>query len=144
MRNKYIVFAIIAIVGLGLGFFSGMKYSQSRSLLANIGQGQQRGQFGNNMAGSARGGINGMSFINGDILSMDTASITVKLKDGGSKIILFPSTVEIGKFTNGTVADLVIGKTVTITGKTNTDGSITAQTIQIRPAMPSPSPTMAK
>ncbi|KKR43127.1 MAG: hypothetical protein UT79_C0009G0001 [Candidatus Moranbacteria bacterium GW2011_GWC2_40_12] len=143
MRNKYIVLAVIAVVGLGVGFFGGMRYGQSKNSGLVIGQGQQRGQFGNSMMGSIRG-ANDMGLVSGDIISKDSTSLTIKLRDGGSKIVLLPGTVEISKFISGNTNDLEINKTVTITGKTNTDGSITAQTIQIRPVIPSPSPTLVK
>ncbi|KKU82433.1 MAG: hypothetical protein UY10_C0033G0001, partial [Microgenomates group bacterium GW2011_GWA2_47_8] len=75
---------IIIAVG-GLGFFGGMKYQQSK--VPSFGG--NRGQFGANGVRSGGGlpaGRQGQ--IVGEILSADDKSITVKLVDGSSKMII--------------------------------------------------------
>ena len=39
----------------------------------------------------------------------------------------------MSKFVGGAISDLEVGKTITVNGKENQDGSVTAQTIQLRP-----------
>lgn len=122
----------------GIAFYGGMKYGQ-----ANV-----KGNFQANIAGGLRNGVAGRAggangtggFTSGDIIAKDTQSITIKMRDGSSKIVLYSTSTEVSKFDAGTANDLVVGKTVSVTGSANTDGSITATTIQVRPLISSPSP----
>lgn len=128
--NLIIIFVVIIVLVGGGAFFGGMKYSQTKGQNFGPGNFQRTGQMG----GVNARRISNANFVNGDILAKDDKSITVKLRDGGSKIIFFSSTTEIGKMSSGTISDLSIGTSVMVTGKANTDGSISSQSIQIRPA----------
>ena len=149
--KKILPIIVIAVIVAGGTFFGGMKYAESKNagkFLSRAGaqnfanmtpeERQQRmGQAGGRMTNG--GQLGGM--ITGEILSKDEQSLTVKLRDGGSKIIFFSDSAEISKFEKGSAEDLQTGKTVVINGKANDDGSVTAQTIQIRPEMPIQPPT---
>ena len=151
-KNHYIaVIAMVVVVGGG-AFYGGMQYGVSKTTAAQVaargnfgggaganggqrsGAGAQGGQNGGGqrMGGGAAGA--GGGFINGSILSKDDKSITVKSQDGSSKIIFFSDSTMIGKATSGSVSDLATGQQVIVNGKANSDGSIAAQNIQIRPA----------
>lgn len=69
----------------------------------------------------------------GEIISKDEKSVTVKLRDGGSKIVFYYDGTKIDKFVSGNAADLEVGKNVVVSGTTNFDGSVTAQSVQVRP-----------
>lgn len=152
MNKKNIpVIVVIVIIAGGIGFFGGMKYGQSRGSVAGRNfqnltpeQRQQMGQGFRNSAGvDSRGNKNnpaGGGFVNGEIISQDDKSVTVKLRDGGSKIIFFSDTTSISKMADGVPTDLGVGKSITVTGSTNSDGSVTAQSIQIRPITAAPTP----
>jgi len=150
---KQILPIIIALVIISGGaFYGGMKYAQSKSPqgfaqgnfqdLRNLSPEERQQRF--QQAGAAgmiglSGGRSGngtdSGFVAGEVISKDDTSITVKLQDGGSKIIFYSDSAEISKFVSGNATDLEIGKSVVINGKANEDGSVTAQSIQIRPEM---------
>ncbi|MDP3993584.1 MAG: DUF5666 domain-containing protein [bacterium] len=153
--NKLIAIVIATAVVVGGGaFFGGMKYAESKSPRGRASQAdfqnlqnlspeerQQRLQeLGVNAGGrvifggsGGQGGQRGGSgFVAGEIISKDDKSITIKLADGGSKIVFFSDSTEVAKSASGTLNDLEVGKNVSVNGATNSDGSMSAQNIQIR------------
>ena len=135
--NKTISIAAIIVVLVGAGsFYGGMKYAQNQAATSRQQFTQQfrGGSGGAGGAGVQRAGIGGAGgFVTGDIISKDDKSITVKLNDGGSKIVFFSDSTNIGTIAKGQSSDLVVGKQVSINGSANSDGSVTAQMIQLRP-----------
>jgi len=144
--KKIVPVVIVAVVIVGCAtFFCGMKYATGKGQgklsnkngaqnFANLSAEERQQRFGQN-SGRMGGGQAG-NMVSGEILSKDDKSITVKLRDGGSKIIFFSDSTEISKFDKGAATDLETGKTVVVSGQTNQDGSVTAKTIQLRPEMP--------
>ncbi len=146
---KKVLPIIIALIIIGGGaFYGGMKYSQSKALqgfvredfeeLRNLSPEERQQRF-QEMGAAGVGFIGGRmadrtdsGFANGEIISKDEQSITIELRDGGSKIVFYSDSTEVSKFTSGTSDDLEIGKSVTINGTANEDGSITAELIQLR------------
>lgn len=133
-----LIIIVILVVGAG-SFYGGMKYAQSKKS-TNGGSSNFRTGLGGgfNRTGNRQAGT---GFATGEIIAKDDKSITIKLRDGGSKIIFYSDSTEIGKFVNGASNDLEVGKTVMVNGKTNQDGSITAQSLQIRPITPPVAPS---
>lgn len=122
------------IVVAGASFYGGMKYvesTSSRTLSPGVSGGfQSRTGMGVNRA--SRGSANG-GFTSGEIIAKDATNLTIKLVDGGSKIVFYTGTTPVTKTIGGTPEDVAVGKTVLITGKSNPDGSINAEQIQLRP-----------
>jgi len=162
MNNKILFIVCLAVVAGG-GFFAGTKYSSSKNIASlsggmrnfqdfqNMSQ-EERQQMAQEMGngnltrrGFANGQQPGASFINGEIISKDDESVTIEMRNlrqienqtEGSKVIFFSDETEISKFVAGNGDDLQAGVNVVITGQTNSDGSITAETIQLRPEVES-------
>jgi hypothetical protein len=137
-KNSVLVTIIVVVVVGAAAFFGGMQYqkSQRNSQFAQFagragaggnGTFQRRFSGANNQAG-------GQAVI-GEILKSDDSSITVKTQDGSSKIVLVSGSTAINKQATGTKDDLKTGEKVAIFGTSNSDGSVTAQNIQLNPMM---------
>jgi hypothetical protein len=171
MNNRSWVVVVVVAVVVGAGsFYGGMRYGESRppsaeaamETLGNLtpeeaiqafqsggglGPAGPQGFLGGNGPALRRGA--GGGFINGDIASTDAESITVQMPDGSTQIVFYSDSTAIAKSTEGSASDLAAGTGVTVTGTANSDGSITAERIQIRApgedlrAFPAPPPTAA-
>jgi len=122
MKKNYLV-AIIAIVLVGAGaFFGGIKYQQSKQSFPSRSMGLGLRNSGNRSS---------FRPINGEIINVDDKSITVKLQDGSSRIVLLSDNTKISKAQNASKSDLSMGEKVMVFGAENSDGSITAANIQL-------------
>lgn len=136
-NNQVVIIILVAVLGLGLGFYGGTKYQQMQRAMMTGRSNLQAGQPGNANRGGQRGQGNfrGGNAVAGEIISISDSSITVKLADGSSKIVLLGASTPINKESAGARTDLTMGTKVAVFGTTNSDGSVTAQTVQINPTM---------
>jgi hypothetical protein len=135
MKNQKTIFLMIGvIVTAGGAFFAGMKYQASKS--PSFTRQFSNMQFGNRIGGNQqnRSRMGGRSVM-GEILNQDDKSITVKLPDGSSKIILFSNKTIVNKATEASTTDLKTGEQVAVFGNENSDGSVTAENIQLNPVL---------
>lgn len=130
MKNNNLMMTLIvaAVVG-GITFFGGMKYQESLQAKRADLSGMRIRQTGNMPAGLNQ--RTGAGMIRGEIINKDDESITVKMADNSSKIIMITDNTEINKATKAETEELVNGQQVMIFGSTNADGSLTASQIQL-------------
>lgn len=149
MSSKNIIITVILVVIFAAaGFFTGMNYEKSKTFSLGMMMNGRNDSFAGRGYGRFGGmnGSNGMQAVRGQIVSVDSNSVTIKLSDGSSKIVVLPSSATIYKTDKATTSDLSSGENVMVFGTTNSDGSVTAQMVQLNPmnrlnAMPSNNPT---
>lgn len=137
-KTTAIVGIVVAlVVGIYAGDVYGKNTVSAASQTAGAGFARGMGGFGGRMRGASGG------FASGKIVSMDDKSITIALMNFGSstsqtnmqtgtKIIFLSASTPIMKSVAGSLGDLVAGTNVVVSGTPNSDGSITAENIQIR------------
>jgi len=138
MKSKYLLPTVLIVIGLGFGFAGGYYFKgfnqqkQFNEMRNGVGQ---RGGIAMPSGGPARN-MNGLNSIEGEIISIDDESLTVKLMDGSTKIIFFSESTTYSNFQEAKKEDLKTGIKISVFGKTNIDNSVTAQRIQIGLADP--------
>lgn len=128
MKNTQLIAVVILVVGLAVGFFGGIQYEKTKAPQAQTTT-RSRGQFF-----TRTGGANGGAAM-GQIISAGNNTLTVQLQDGSSKVILLSGNTAINKTASASATDLQNGERVAVFGTANSDGSITAQNIQINPVI---------
>jgi len=133
MKNKntmIIVAVVLIIVAAAGGFFGGMMFQKNQApALGAAGRGNFAGRFG------GQGGQNAAAFrpVRGQVLDMSTNSLTVKMSDGSTKLVVLSSSTAFMQSTKAALSDVKTGDTVNVVGTANSDGSVTAQDVQINP-----------
>jgi|WetSurMetagenome_2_1015567.scaffolds.fasta_scaffold13422_2 hypothetical protein len=132
MKKQLTILVIAVIVALGAGFFGGTQYQKmtTKKIVAQMPGGFNRGNFSGSVNGQRN--RNGAGFTTGSILSKnDNTSFTVKLNSGGSEIVFLSPSSKIMKSATSSINDLNVGDQVVVSGTANSDGSITASTVQL-------------
>lgn len=123
-KNSIVIMILVAVLVGGASFFGGMQYQK-----------MQRGTgFGANGArrfGAGGQGANGGQVVRGEVLSNDGKTVTVKLQDGSTKLVLVSGATTITEATKASENALSQGKQVMVFGSSNPDGSVGAQNISI-------------
>jgi hypothetical protein len=129
MNKKTISIVICAIIVVGaVSFYAGSSFYKNKQPVRD----QNFMVNGNNFAGRGGNIRGGNNFTGGKVISKDDKSITVQARDGSSKIIFFTANTPVMKMVAGVSGDISVGQDLTIAGTANPDGSISAESIQIR------------
>ncbi len=140
ISKSLVIAALLVVLALGGGFFAGMQYQKSQRPAFAGAAGQLRGRFG------AGQGNQAFRPVRGQVLSVSDTGMTVKMMDGSSRIVVVSGSTQFMKADSASKSDVKTGDSVMVIGTQNSDGSVTAQNVQINPVrmQVSPSPTAAK
>lgn len=127
-----VVFFITIGVG-ALAFYGGIQYQLNINTQQPTGRNfmGQQGVGRTGMMSSRRMG-NGQP-VSGEIISIDADSLTVKMIDGSSRIVLLNNKTIYNKTASVEKNELKIGEKVGVFGTLNSDGSVSAQNVQLNP-----------
>ncbi|MEI6690564.1 MAG: hypothetical protein WCL07_02325 [bacterium] len=142
---------LLTIVSLGIGACGGFWYQQSR--IANIrvtnGQWSQNGttntqqrsgrmmggNTGNIVGQNTNGGMMGRGAVTGEVTAKDDKSITVKMNDGSSRIVIVGTSTTYSESAEAKADKVIVGSKVAVFGTTTVDGTTTATSIELNPAL---------
>jgi len=133
MMKKTWVMVLVCVVIAAAFFLVGMTYGKSTAVPAGFGN--RAGAFASGTRqfagrGGAAGGAGG--FVAGQVTAKDATSITLQLPNGNSEVIFYSSSTQVTKPAPASINDLAPGTNVMIGGTQNSDGSLTAESIQVR------------
>lgn len=124
---------IALVVGVGaLSFFGGVQYQKAQVPSGFAGRTFSRTGSGQMQTGTSRRMGSGQPIM-GEVMEIDDSSLTVKLPDGSSRIVLMSDKTILNKTASVEKSEIKKGEKVGVFGVTNTDGSIVAQSIQLNP-----------
>lgn len=116
----WVVIVIVALVG-------GVWYGRS-SVASQASKGASASTARSGYARTVAAG----GFVSGQIISVATNSMTVSLANGNSQVVFYSTSTQVTKPTIVPASTLVAGTRVMIGGTANSDGSLTAQSIQVQ------------
>jgi hypothetical protein len=133
--NTVILIAVLSLaVGFGGGyFFKNYQVGKMRPNFGNLIQNQPGNQILDRQRNGQgpQTGFGGM--VVGEVISQDEKSITVKVQDGGTKIVILGDSTTYTESQTVEKSEIGVGNQVRVLGSANSDGSVTARNVQINP-----------
>ncbi len=125
-----VMVVIAAAAGIG-GYMYGTNTATAQAAAARSRFFADRGGVPGGTPGAAgQGNFNPANFANGTVKSISGNTIQLSTAQNVLTVTISDQT-QIRKQVTGTTADITTGERITIQGQTNSDGTMTAQTIQI-------------
>ena len=126
---------VALLIGVAIGVAGTHLFSPKTTTASAFtrGGGSFAGARGGTTATFSRG-VNSGSMLAGTITSTGSGSVVLNTRDGNSHVVLITPDTTVSKSVDGTLSDVTKGSTVIVSGTTNSDGSVSANLIQIRPA----------
>lgn len=153
LSPHYAITVAVAIVVGGGAFYGGTLYQKQKDSLvgtspqnirqrlqnlglntgATSGRGGSGGAFfRSGGAGSGGGGFSGG--VSGQVINLGSNSLTIKVANGSTRTVYYSSSTIINKSVKGAASDLSANQAILVAGTPNSDGSLTASSIDIRPS----------
>jgi hypothetical protein len=128
-KNKVtIIWIIVAIIA----FVGGWWIGRATVPAATSGRGAYAGASSTRGTFASRGGAASGGLAMGQVLSIDSQSITLQLANGNSENVFYSSSTPVIIPQPASISSITPGTNVIITGTANSDGSLTAESIQVR------------
>ncbi len=138
MNNMRWTIVAVAVVFAGAGFWGGMTYA------ANVAPATSKLPGAGGVTFRTRDGSGGGPFGSatiGTVIKTGNGSFNVQLPNStstgattGTKLVLVSASTQVDELQSVPASNVRVGQTVTVAGSANSDGSITASSIMIRPA----------
>lgn len=134
----------IAVLTGGVGFWGGTMYQKSKSMFnfQNRGEGRTMMQGQNTNTKPSGNGVTpgmpgqiGSRNTTGEVTAKDDKSMTVKMNDGSSRIIILSDKTVYRISEESSLGLITVGTKVAVFGESGADGSVTATNIEINPAL---------
>lgn len=140
-KNTIIAAVVVAIVFASAGYYFGKSSAGASTASGALGSYAARaGRTGGLTGGATAGGGFGGG-TSGTIIATSDGSFTIQLPSStstsattGTKIILVDNATQVQELQSVPASTLKNGQSVTVTGSANSDGSITATNVMVRPA----------
>lgn len=149
--------AVVVVIVGGIGFGAGMKYQSSRQpawgrlgATGNRAGNMMRPSGGREAGGQLMNRLGGRP-VAGEVIAINDNTLTIKSPDGSTRLVVLSETTNINQATTADKSEIKVGSNVAVFGSDNSDGSVTAQNVQLNPRLmeakgsesssPSPSPT---
>lgn len=130
--NIVVIIILAVLIAGGGGFYGGLTYQKGKQ--PSRPSFTRNGNFPNgNINGQWRGGVAG-SGARGEVTAVNGSTITVKQTDGSSKLVILGGSTTVTNTVPASLSDVTVGATIMAIGTTNSDGSVTASSIQLNPS----------
>lgn len=133
-QNIVIACAVTAIVTGGAGFWGGTRYSGERRTMMRV-QNTEGRPYGNRVTQGGPSAPMGQRSTAGEVTAKDDKSITVKMNDGSSRMIILSDKTTYRTSEESSLDVITVGTKVAVFGESSNDGSMTAASIEINPQM---------
>jgi hypothetical protein len=131
MKKNWLTIVLCVVCAI-VFFFVGMFYGKGTASTSSLAGRGFSSSSARGLGGSRSG--SGGGFASGQVAAKDSQTITLQLPNGNSEVVFYSSSTQVIKPTAAALSDVVNGTQVMIGGTQNADGSLTAQSIQIRTA----------